>query len=77
MDKSKLTTIVVLIVIVILGVFFGYRVFWQSSPVDNQAGSEALQAEADEINPFNQEKPANPFEETTNPYENIKTNPFE
>lgn len=61
MEKKQLTTIAVLIAIVVLG-YFGWQM-WRGK------GSDATSL-------FTQE-PANPFEETANPYENIKTNPFE
>lgn len=61
MDTKQRNTLIVLIVIIILG-YFGWQM-WQSG----NSGSSGLFTE----------EPANPFEESTNPYENIKTNPFE
>jgi len=73
MEKRKLTTVIAVVILIILG-YFGYQYFWtQEEPVQDTA----LQTEAEALNPFNQEDPDNPFEESSNPYENIKTNPFE
>ena len=76
-QNNKTLSVVGLIVVIILLAFFGYRFLWQSPAVENQGDDATLQAELDKANPFNQEEPANPFEESSNPYENIKTNPFE
>lgn len=62
MDQSKTTTIVVVIVLIVLGVF-GWMM-WMGS-------------ESEEPNLFSAEEQVNPFEESANPYANIKTNPFE
>ncbi len=71
MEKRKLSTIVVVVVLIILG-YFGYQFFWPSSQeeiVDDQL--------VEELNPFNQEESKNPLEGSSNPYADIKTNPFE
>ena len=76
-QQHNRTIIVVLAALIIIGAFFGYRTFWSDSAQLDLSDDAALQAEADKVNPFNQEEPANPFEESANPYENIKTNPYE
>ena len=69
MEKKKLTVLVVLIVIAVLG-YFG----WQSL---RQGEVDLSEEEINELNPFVRKETANPFQESVNPYENIKTNPFE
>ncbi len=75
-QNKKLMTVVVLVIIVLLLAFFGYKTWWPKPAPENVLDNAILQAEADRINPFNQEA-INPFEKSTNPYENIKVNPFE
>jgi predicted negative regulator of RcsB-dependent stress response len=71
MDKRNLTTLAVIVVLIVLG-FFGYQ-SWAG-----RSGQEGLDESAiQELNPFAAEAPANPFEKGGNPYENVKTNPFE
>ena len=77
MNQKKRATIIVLIVIVLVLAIFGYQILWPPQPNGQiQVENEILKEEAAKLNPFNQEN-VNPFEESTNPYENIKVNPFE
>ena len=76
MNQKKTATVIVLIVIVIVLAFFGYRALWSWLSEQNTVDDAALKEEATKLNPFNQET-INPFEETANPYENIKVKPFE
>lgn len=62
MDQKKITTIAVLAGLVVLG-FFGWQMWYEG--------------EDEGPSLFTTQEPVNPFEESTNPYENIKTNPFE
>lgn len=74
MNRQKEIIAVLVAVAVILGAIF----FLARRAESPSAGDiEELQEEAAKLNPFNQEEPGNPFEESSNPYENIKTNPFE
>lgn len=76
MNQKKITIIAVLAVILVLG-FLGWQM-WRDAQLGEKVrlNDETLQEEATKLNPFVQEA-VNPFEESTNPYENIKTNPFE
>ena len=74
-NKTVIITLAVLVVI-IAGAFFGYRAFWPDKELQSE-NDTALQTQVDAVNPFNETKIVNPFEEGANPYENIKTNPFE
>ncbi|OHA91021.1 MAG: hypothetical protein A2758_01370 [Candidatus Zambryskibacteria bacterium RIFCSPHIGHO2_01_FULL_49_18] len=62
MDKKL---IIILLSVLLAGL--GYW-WWQRAP---QEGPEA------EVNPFAKVEVNNPFEESSNPYEDVKTNPFE
>lgn len=61
MEKKQLIGVAVLAAILVLG-YFGWQMW-------GGAASDARGLFTPE--------PANPFEESANPYENIKTNPFE
>ena len=76
-NNKKITTVVVLVIIFLALAFFGYQFFWSSTIKQDVVEQTVLQAEVDKVNPFNQEQLVNPFNENSNPYENIKTNPFE
>ena len=77
-QSNKNTSIIVIVaIIVVAAIFFGYRWLSQNGSENGLDQDSALRATADELNPFNTEEPANPFEESSNPLENIKTNPFE
>jgi len=68
MNKNIITAVAV-VVIAILG-YFGWQM-WQGRSVELDS------AAVEEFNPFAAEEPENPFKQGSNPYENIKTNPFE
>jgi len=61
--NKNIITVVAIIIIAVLGYWW-----WQSR---SQESPEA------EVNPFAAVEVNNPFEESSNPYENVKTNPFE
>ncbi len=67
-DNKKTIIAIIIILIVLALIYFGYR-SWPRS--DSEQGNVE-----DAASLFNQEN-VNPFEESTNPYENVKTNPFE
>jgi len=73
MEKRKLTTVVVLIGLGVLG-YFGYMMWSGSKAEESEVEDESV---VEESSPFVAEESANPFAESSNPYENIKTNPFE
>lgn len=72
MSTTNKTAYIVVLVLVILGAFFGYQI-WREKEEDQ---AEVQSAGAGATNPFEQKLP-NPLEGSSNPYENIKTNPFE
>lgn len=75
-NNKKTVIVVVLIIIILVLAFISYRLLRAGS--EEEAARQAiLEAEANKLNPFNQGEVTNPFEGSSNPYENIKTNPFE
>lgn len=61
MDKNKIILLLVLIVMAVAGLFL-----WQGRQGLEDSGATLFTEES-----------VNPFGESSNPYENIKTNPFE
>ncbi len=62
---------IISIIVIILGVLFAYLAFRGDKTIPPQVTEEASRESL-----FSQEV-SNPLEGSSNPYENIKTNPFE
>lgn len=83
---SMVVAIVVLVVIVLTFVYIQNRkaTIRGNTTLEQEAEAarqkKALEDSAAKVNPFNSGTSVNPFsnqQQTLNPYENIKTNPFE
>lgn len=74
-NKQKKTIVIILSIIVLALVVWGYQAFSNRGEGEEKIPTESLSLE-EVANPFDQEL-SNPLEGSSNPYEDIKTNPFE
>lgn len=74
-DQKKSILTIILLIIVLALAFFGYQAF-NNKEIAEEDTAEELQNQEGASELFSEEV-SNPLEGTSNPYEDIKTNPFE
>ena len=75
MENKRTSAIYIIILLLVVGVGLAYWIIYGGDTSENLDEASLLEAISD-ANPFKADN-TNPFDQSSNPYENIKVNPFE